>query len=446
MLRFRMSSHHCAVFCIVFILAFFACSGGGSDDSAISQSGWGTAEPVPGSLPIDIIDHDMDIDSAGNAMVVWSQDGGVYSNRYLSSTGWADAQRINAAGSGYLIHVDAGPGGSAVVVWYHSDGIFANHFDAESGWQTAEMISSNDRVEKLDVALDQGGQAFAIWSRSTGSHTVYYRYSLFDPGSGWQQDMELTTGHSTEIAGFEAFFEMDGRPAVLINGVGHGVTIWDYDPDTGWTSEFFPGCDYPCDYYEVDGTVSVAAGEASINAVWAWWMTDDTTSSYRSDIYFRRSETETGWGEVERIDATDDYVREPCMAADADGNAIVVWQQGAPDAYSIYARRYDVNTGWGSEQRIGSDDTASDSNARIAVNPAGRAVVVWEHTQGSSTRIYSNRYDPEAGWNEPTCIDSQEAGDDSSNPRVVIDPAGKALAVWRQNNGTVTRLYTNRFE
>ena len=57
-------------------------------------------------------------DAAGNTLVVWSQEGNVWANRYTVTSGWGIAEILSNANRGYLPQVAADAAGNAIVVWW----------------------------------------------------------------------------------------------------------------------------------------------------------------------------------------------------------------------------------------------------------------------------------------------------------------------------------------
>lgn len=111
---------------------------------------------------------------------------------------------------------------------------------------------------------------------------------------------------------------------------------------------------------------------------------------------------------------------------DDDGNAIAIWVQAPMDSH-VWANRYEAGAGWGTPERISSEEFSGLEPA-LAVGPSGDAVAVWLQSAGLSSDLWANRYVPGVGWGEPELIDTTSANAHGAD--VAIDAAGNAMAVW----------------
>ncbi|UCF44111.1 MAG: hypothetical protein JSV99_04100, partial [Planctomycetota bacterium] len=143
----------------------------------VAGTGWGTAELIEtenGSAEYPQVA----VDSAGNAVAVWRQHDGswdsIWSNRYVAGTGWGTAELIEEnVGTADYPQVAVDSAGNAVAVWSQIFGtyrsIWSNRYVAGSGWGMAELIEENvGTAEYPQVAVDSAGNAVAVWYQSNG--------------------------------------------------------------------------------------------------------------------------------------------------------------------------------------------------------------------------------------------------------------------------------------
>jgi hypothetical protein len=154
-------------------------------------------------------------------------------------------------------------------------------------------------------------------------------------------------------------------------------------------------------------------------------------------IWANRYVPGVGWGTAEVISGTPGGSF-PRVAMDAAGNAIAVWSDfddpnGTP---SIWANRYERRAGWGTSGTIETDPTWAGS-LDLAVNPGGVALVTWVHDDGNRSSAWWNRYVPGAGWGTANLL-GPELG-----ARIAIDPAGGAVAVWNSGLSFWAAQFTN---
>lgn len=103
---------------------------------------------------------------------------------------------------------------------------------------------------------------------------------------------------------------------------------------------------------------------------------------------------------------------------------------------------------WGPPVRINSGVvTSSPDRPQVAIDDAGNAVAVWREQAGSvRNAAWASRYAAGGAWSPAATIDNP-AGN-SGPPRIAITSKGVAVASFTQsaaNNGGPTRLWANRF-
>jgi hypothetical protein len=137
---------------------------------------------------------------------------------------------------------------------------------------------------------------------------------------------------------------------------------------------------------------------------------------------------------------------EPAARVDAAGNVVAVWVQdtnpydpgqsgGGPIIPNIWASRFSAaSTTWSTPGRIGTaalSGTEGTERPRLAVNAAGSAVAVWRETRAGQSSIIAARFTPSSGtWTAPLALDPNTQYADW--PAVAIDAAGNAQAAWTQ--------------
>ncbi len=136
-------------------------------------------------------------------------------------------------------------------------------------------------------------------------------------------------------------------------------------------------------------------------AVWVQRTTDEDAVEAVWGRLFTPGE---GWGDSFLVSGTAATCRQPAVAMNDDGQAIVAWFQQEGNFMRVYARRY-VDGAWEEEpQRIESGSYEVDYQARMAasVTPGGEMHVVWNYN--SSPYWY-------LGTNQSRAFDAWETGD-----------------------------------
>jgi hypothetical protein len=143
----------------------------------------------------------------------------------------------------------------------------------------------------------------------------------------------------------------------------------------------------------------------------------------------------------------------PAVAMAAGGRFVVVWQSGGQDGsgYGIVGRRYDAaGSPVGGEFRVNSHTLNLQLSAAVAVDPQGAFVVVWLSfaQDGSVSGVFGQRYDaagaPRGGEFQ---VNTYTTGGQSL-PAVAVDAAGRFVVVWESDgqDGDLVGIFGQRYD
>jgi hypothetical protein len=183
----------------------------------------------------------------------------------------------------------------------------------------------------------------------------------------------------------------------------------------------------------------IAADNAG-NAVAVWYQDDGTGfSRVWANRYVAGAGPGSGWQAEQPIDNGAESAIRVALAMNAGGTAFAAWQQAETiSGYDfIWANRYVPGTGWEGARQIESGNAGPAMWPHIAADPAGNAIAVWYQDNGTGLyNVWANRYSAtDNSWGAPRVIQTDNTFD-AITPRVAMDPGGNAVAVWRQSDGT----------
>ena len=134
------------------------------------------------------------------------------------------------------------------------------------------------------------------------------------------------------------------------------------------------------------------------------------------------------------------FVEAPQIAVDAAGKAVAVWQGLVARNVMIQSASRLPGGAWSRPVDV-STKGGDSTSPRIAIDTAGRAVAVWQrYTGGTVAQSASLR--PGGAWSRP--VNLSKKGQEALGPQVAVDAAGEAVAVWRTVNGNVVLQSASR--
>ena len=407
------------------------------------------------------------VDGQSNALTVWeyADAGGssIWANRYTRVDLWGEPEPIDA-GTGFARNprLAADGTGNALAIWERGEdqndaNIWANRYVVDQGWGTPELIQTDEvtAAQTPSLASDPAGNAIAVWSQlSMDGTTVVVWANRYEPGSGWG------TAESIDPAPAPL---APPRTSVGMDADGNAIAVWSRRSVTGevlWAIRYTLGVGWgTAEKIKVDEATRARNERLNVSATGdafvVWIQNEDT----RDDIWAVRF-SGSAWGTPGRIDNYDAGDKAgPDVAVDGMGIAHAVWSQADQvdgGFKNIWANQYSPGSDWGTPQLIepprldemGMLDPDEDGDAtspRVRVNAAGNAFAVWVQIWDNWPSIWSNRLDPGTGWMDAEVIDSIDRP--VKSPRLAVDENRHAHAVWLHSRGNgVDWVRTNRFE
>jgi hypothetical protein len=148
------------------------------------------------------------------------------------------------------------------------------------------------------------------------------------------------------------------------------------------------------------------------------------------------TDARAAWLEPIGISAEGPQAREPEIGIDGGDNVTVAWVSGSSPNQAIFVAERPAGGPWKPPvERIGAANDCHDP--MLVVNPAGAAVVVADCKTGATAMRAASRT-AIGTWGTSSEIPGSGAG---KEPRVALDDAGNAVAVWAAESNTVQSSY-----
>lgn len=367
-----------------------------------SVVGWSAAELLsPGGAARPRVG----IDAAGNATIVWLQQGSgtssrdVWTSRRPVGGTWSAPALLESIDTDFGeldLAVDAASG-KAVAVWRGATTavIYSRLADAAGAWGPATTLSgAANNFNDLQAGIDTNGNAAAVWSQTpVGSLVTSIWSNRYTAANGWGGAVRVSVAANDR---------QDLDPSLAVGASGQAFIVWTRN-----------------------GTGIVASQAPTTGGAW----TEPTTLA--------AGQVSTGVGA-------------PRVAADANGGAMAVWAQGARDANNVIvtnltSKRF-ANGAW-SGTAVALYTPAATSvlaDVRLAVNGSGQFAAVWAQVD---TSIRSAQSNAAGGWTPPQVVRLAVTELDGA-PAIAIDSAGNMFATWtaRANpNSSTPGVWLNQF-
>jgi serine protease len=369
------------------------------------------AGPLGAPFKVNIYDpgnqHPLDLAAGanGDVMVTWqdqARGGFTFTQRYdwqgnaLKSDDWflgANYGQVGVDSFGWHVILRIGPDGSG-------SGVYATILDRNGTTRVPEFrvntTTAGDQ-NNAAVAVNANGEFAVAWTHRGGVDWVVYarRYDL----NGNPLGPETLVGSSG--SGRQEF------QGIAIDAAGNFVVTWyHYSPANNiapdvWARRF--------------GSTGAALG-------WPWRVNTFTVSTQ----------------EAARV------------AMNSQGDFIVTWysaNQAVPNSQDIYAQRYAANGNGpiGGEFLVNSGTAGDQAYAEVGLMDDGSFVVAW--TEWGVTplpRVMARQFWPDG---TPVGVETEVStpGVSSIFPRLALDPAGRFTVAWQHTTAAGADVYARRY-
>ena len=374
---------------------------------------------------------------------------------------FGDPVAISAAGQhAFGAHVAVDGRGGVLAAWLRSDGESVRVQVAERSREgdfgaPADLSAAGRDATGVQVALDADGDAIATWCQSDGSRTRLYA-ALRRAGGDFTAPGPISP---PDVAARDCDRPTWGLPQIAFGPSGDALAAWSAvpagaaDPDLAehrvQTAQLPPGGDA----FGAAQAVS-AAGWSARNPQVAFDPTGAATLLWRaarSGTYFRiQAATRPpggAFGAVQELSDPVSHAELQRIAIDPAGNAVAVWNRVRHFGSAVEVAVRPAGGRFGAVQELSTPIPAPSyvpptvhlgGPARVAVDARGTAIVVWSELDGGRKRVFA-AVRPAGGAFGPRQALSAP-GKTAGAARVAFDGAGNAFAVWRRRSDTRRRF------
>jgi hypothetical protein len=322
--------------------------------------------------------------------------------------------------------------------------------EAEPQFQVSDATTGYVSESQASVASDADGNFVVVWR---GDYEYYGPpYGRLIQGRRFGAD-GTPRGYQFQVSNTATGYAYESRPSVAADEDGNFVVVWrDYQYYYGRLirGRRFAADGTPRDdQFQVNSTAigyayylqpSVAAdADGDFVVVWHSYQYPGPPAGYV--IQGRRFAADGTPGgpqfQVGSITTGYAYEREPSVAADADGDFVVVWRgyyqwPGPPYGYLVQGRRFAADgTPGGPQFQVSSNTTGSgyERQPSVAADADGDFVVVWRDYQDPDGQVIQGRLFASNGTPGGPQFQIGSASY-YSEPSVASDADGDFVVVW----------------
>jgi hypothetical protein len=390
-------------------------------------------------------EHHLAVAAGGRAALVWTKlaDGNkteIWASRFAPGSNWTGATLISQSLGGphhSRPEVALNDEGPIVSVWYHYDQV-ATAAHVDGSWSTTRAIANG---YKPSLALTPTGGAYATLQGTPSNDLILH---AFTPGQ--MGGSTATLAADAPVTMHEARLSLFGDvPIALWEGAAGHNEIWarirGEEPDLVSNED-------------VEGRTARLAVEPGANSAVAVWEQIDPGWT---NIWAARMPRDGVFGEPVQVSTDSTDATQPSIAVDQKGRALAVWEQADGSTTKIMAASLEAESGWTPPVQVSSDGGGTARQPVVAMEAGGHAIVVWTQADAADPAkvdAWVARYVAGEGFvtaqrkvlstTRNVLLGTYQGGNIPSpgRPCAGVDTMGRAFASWIEDGG----VWVARFE
>lgn len=339
--------------------------------------------------------------------------------------------------------------------------------------QAIQVNNSGYPAFTVSAAVNDSGQAVVAWTEGFGNFQV--RLQRFN-ATGQPVGMPIPIGDASARVSIE-------EPAVAMAANGSYTVVWrryvrQFIPDVpllvgpGTPLLSFPSTSIMAQRYDANGVaIGAAIRVASVVQVSVPLLTTGLLRSLSAPAVAMRGDGQllVTWSSMPHDQARDTApwqarlqrvgadgklqgsatlvgestnIRTTAVGLDAQGNAVVMWDQDAGDAEAIFLRRFDAAGKARSAAASAASQPGEIFAPSLAVRPDGSFVIAWVRSTGvfpnRNADIQARRFGTDGNPLAPEfLVNSTNAAGQQSVPEVAVDGLGNEAYLYRSRDAAV---------
>jgi hypothetical protein len=273
------------------------------------------------------------------------------------------------------------------------------------------------------VAVDSAGNFVAVWRRFDGANYVIQTAER-PAGGAWSGPLQLSAGGQNAEA-----------PQLAVDAAGDAVAVWSRSNGPNYivqraTKPTGGGWGAPLDLSAPgrDAKAPQVAVDGAGRFVAVWSRSTGLATAVVQSATGVPGGAWSGPDDLSNIGRND----EPQIAVDSGGDAVAVWSHYEAGLTLIQGAVRPAGGAWEPPLPL-SAPVGTAEKPQVALDAAGRAIAVWRRDDGAGYLIESAQRPSVGGWFPPAPLSAP--GANAEAPQIAVDAAGNAVTVWSREVG-----------
>jgi hypothetical protein len=339
-----------------------------------------------------------------------------------------------------------------------AESIHAQRYSAAGAKQGIEFrvnVTTTGAQTAPAVAMDSTGNFIVAWQSATqdGSGQGIYARRYGPDGTALSSEFLVNTTTANDQIAPAVAADADGDFVIAwqSNGndtSGYGIFARRFD-----ASGAAQGAEFQVNtFFALQQTAPAIAMDANGDFVIAWQSSNQEGPTSGSGVYAQQfnSDGSLVGGEIHVNTTVAGEQHEAAVAMDSAGEFVIAWTSGLGSAADVYAQRFSSAAApLGTECRVNTTTTGVQSTPSIAADADGNFVVAWQNSfqDGSGNAIYSQQYAADGSLIGPEVRVNTNTSGDRNAPAVAADTDGNFVVAWQSSSqdGSGYGVYGQRF-
>lgn len=402
---------------------------------------WSSPPITVSSATLNASDPQIAMDSNGNAVAAWVENGLVKSSNLPVNGSWSTSATLsNSGASSPRIVADAA--GNATAVWLEGGVLKTSNQPFNGSWSATAttLVSSGASAPQIAVQASSG-DVVVVWVKGSLIQSATKHFNGNWPILPDTISSVIIPSDSPQVA-------ISANGAVI--AVWHGVVA---SVDTVYSATKTLSGAWSLGQAISNALFSSAYPQVAIdpngNAIAIWYRYNVASSIY-SSVVVQSASLSFGGSWTDPVDLSSPGIVNPAhliarIAIDSIGNAVAAWNTSFDgDRFTVESAVKPVNANWTQPVDLFFDLYAY--NLDLAVNASGRAFfvcMVFNPSSSSSLMVQAIESDVDGFfsqmWSPPVTISSGDTSVSDGFPRVatvLVGDNNNAAVVWIDFNGT----------